>query len=927
MKFYKEKNYRSSTSLESATGTVGNEIETYNINNTDVDVLKQRGYSDVYTNTNEESVNIPTSSREGFNDIVVNNEGEIQYSSFASELQLLGISLLNDVDDPIGFIGQEIEFLFQLILDTSVFFIVAEAVLAINNSFGLDGEVIEIEEPKRNLRLGENYILDYDVFSRYLFKVLNYPKSKVSFLEKYSSFLVGIAEYLNSENTFDLNKLIKNLESNVLDNDNSSVISLLNFNSLINISNPLISLVYALSSVVIGNLLNSNEHANRFKLLIRKFAMQDEFLSSLYNHKKDDNFISKQMSSYKHYRYRFIIERTNIGIKLLRFYGQNMTYDTLNQMSSPINKVSGGKSKDKADIAIASNKKQSYLWQNKYYGKNTAQRTRVTGLPNLFILPTQTLSALSQQKNRESAISNTSREVLQNFAITDMKRLDQDLVQTIENYLESEYMPFYFHDLRTNEIISFNAFITNMSDSFTANYDSHGGFGRIEKVHTYKDTTRSISFDFIIAALSKEDHDLMWFQINKLVSMVYPQWSESYENITSQKGDVKFEKFKLPLTQTPTASPLIRIRIGDIIKSNYSRTNLARLHGLGQRKTKNANPQTPDKFLNIDKLISDFFKDYEILFTRENNFRSIFINKNIFLLKQGMYKVDETFLGNFYLNLNKTLYVKKISKNKYVPIESHEDLNLNETSVIYADEDSVSEIVEITPTLKFLKNQQKSLTDCFEKSLKEIKENIKTLEALSVNNITLFTSAEGNKLAELQKRGLEIQTLIKAANADVQNNLDLLDYKSFMEPYSDERTFDDISKKIINPITAGFESSMGRGLAGFIKSFSVDFSNEVVWETEEGSRAPIFTTVKVSFEPIHDIAPGLDSDGFMRAPVYNVGSIMNEIFGDVYDGNIINSGKEKILKMQKDIINASKNKKDFYVNSNKTDNIIKRSKE
>ena len=46
--------------------------------------------------------------------------------------------------------------------------------------------------------------------------------------------------------------------------------------------------------------------------------------------------------------------------------------------------------------------------------------------------------------------------------------------------------------------------------------------------------------------------------------------------------------------------------------------------------------------------------------------------------------------------------------------------------------------------------------------------------------------------------------------------------------------------------------------------------------------------INLSFDPIHDIAPGLDADGAMRAPVYNTGRIVNTLYGDVYD-------KDKII--------------------------------
>ena len=158
-------------------------------------------------------------------------------------------------------------------------------------------------------------------------------------------------------------------------------------------------------------------------------------------------------------------------------------------------------------------------------------------------------------------------------------------------------MPFYFHDLRTNEVLPFHAFLESISDSFQPDYNVASGYGRIDEVRSYIKTTRNISFNFIIAAMCAEDHDLMWYNINKLVMMVYPQWSgafTAYDDIGMPKD------FKYPFTQVPTASPLIRVRVGDVIKSNYSRSSLSRLHGVGNRFTK-ARPQDDlKKRINVE---------------------------------------------------------------------------------------------------------------------------------------------------------------------------------------------------------------------------------------------------------------------------------------------------------------------------------------
>ena len=45
-------------------------------------------------------------------------------------------------------------------------------------------------------------------------------------------------------------------------------------------------------------------------------------------------------------------------------------------------------------------------------------------------------------------------------------RLSSEYVSHIEDRLEAEYYPFYFHDLRTNEVIGLHAFITNLNENF-----------------------------------------------------------------------------------------------------------------------------------------------------------------------------------------------------------------------------------------------------------------------------------------------------------------------------------------------------------------------------------------------------------------------------------------------------------------------------
>jgi len=184
--------------------------------------------------------------------------------------------------------------------------------------------------------------------------------------------------------------------------------------------------------------------------------------------------------------------------------------------------------------------------------------------------------------------------------IKTLRKIEQSEANKIEEQLDAEYVPFYFKDLRTNEILAFHAFISSLSDSYTANYNETSAYGRLDPVKTYKDTTRSISFDFMIVSTSPKDFDRMWYSINRLTSMVYPQWSKGEQLTSGEDGSFTFTQ---PFSQVISSSPLIRIRIGDLIRSNYSRFNLARIFGIGEEENFSGNDAEETirrEFINSD---------------------------------------------------------------------------------------------------------------------------------------------------------------------------------------------------------------------------------------------------------------------------------------------------------------------------------------
>jgi hypothetical protein len=372
-------------------------------------------------------------------------------------------------------------------------------------------------------------------------------------------------------------------------------------------------------------------------------------------------------------------------------------------------------------------------------------------------------------------------------------RISDDLREEYENAFESEYVPFYFQDVRTNEITGFHAFLTSLQDDYSANYESMDGFGRVESVKTYKNTTRRISFSFMVAALDTKDFDSMWLKINKLTTLVYPQYTAG-KFITTKDADGKSYTFAKPFSQQIGASPLVRIRLGNLFRSNYSKFNIAGIFGFNDPNAVVAD--TP----NTNKTIKDLeaLKDQKKLYAPGNKFS----------IRGGTVQVD-----GFKLDLN------QLSNAAWLQIVDNKDVkNFGTVIAKIVKNDSANGSIAGLSLLA-----QQALAD--------------------EQEVALLTSDIGDPTEETKK---------KLTATNVSNMSDLLNEDK-------------------NAITRSFKSAGGRGLAGFIDSMSFDWYDRTTWDTDLGRKAPKMCKVTISFSPIHDISPGLDSSGYNRAPIYPIG--------------------------------------------------------
>ena len=381
----------------------------------------------------------------------------------------------------------------------------------------------------------------------------------------------------------------------------------------------------------------------------------------------------------------------------------------------------------------------------------------------------------------------------QRFQARQTNRFSADQVRRIEDQLEAEHMPFYIQDLRTNEIISFHAFLTSLSDAYTGEWSAQKGFGRLEAAQIYGGGSRAIGVSFMMVPMNEQDFDEMYVKINKLTTLVYPQWSEG-TTITTGEGT-----FVQPFSQVPTASPLCRIRVGDIFTSNYSKANMARMMGIGK----------PTFVYGTEPR-----RNNDIPIPNENTEQIRYVGRAVYQM---------------YVNTHYT------------------DPELNQQMMDAYDADPIQfEAVydEFNGTL-FVKLPTVPLP-----KLEMITSNIDRSMFLNLTE-PVPTTAESGEVppAATQEGDVSIASL-----------------------FSND-----------NPIFKSFESTMGRGIAVAITGITFDWKlNSVPWELKAGSRAPRMCEVQLSITPIHDITPGIDHEGFNRAPIYRVGETSQSVSGDVW---------------------------------------------
>ena len=111
--------------------------------------------------------------------------------------------------------------------------------------------------------------------------------------------------------------------------------------------------------------------------------------------------------------------------------------------------------------------------------------------------------------------------------------------------------------LPTDYSVAFSAFIDQMSDSYNSEWNAEQVFGRMDPIGTFSHTTRAVSVVWMVPATSPEMAQDNLDKVNRLVSFLYPTYSDSSGATTMNQGPMWGVKFGNLICNAQTGGPLL----------------------------------------------------------------------------------------------------------------------------------------------------------------------------------------------------------------------------------------------------------------------------------------------------------------------------------------------------------------------------------
>ncbi len=132
---------------------------------------------------------------------------------------------------------------------------------------------------------------------------------------------------------------------------------------------------------------------------------------------------------------------------------------------------------------------------------------------------------------------------------------------TLNNYISGSGAEIVITSMvaSTNNVVKLPAFLTDMAQSFSSNWNTEDVYGRNDPIATFQNTTRTISLGLEIPAGTLADAKNNLEACAKIATFLYP----GYNKVGYEDEDGKFVKTAMVLSK----APLVKIKFGNLIRS------------------------------------------------------------------------------------------------------------------------------------------------------------------------------------------------------------------------------------------------------------------------------------------------------------------------------------------------------------------------
>jgi hypothetical protein len=128
----------------------------------------------------------------------------------------------------------------------------------------------------------------------------------------------------------------------------------------------------------------------------------------------------------------------------------------------------------------------------------------------------------SKTPSKRMSVRTSPKEAVRSILnIPYMSRSDYDKLQ-----IPKDFIDFKIYDPINKTYIVFPAYLTDITDNSSAEYNPTRYIGRPDQVFVYSGYTRNISFGFRVCALTKDDMPILWQKVDKIKALTLPTFSK-----------------------------------------------------------------------------------------------------------------------------------------------------------------------------------------------------------------------------------------------------------------------------------------------------------------------------------------------------------------------------------------------------------------